>query len=85
MGRSHFSEYGKQLKTIRDPVLELIQGRIAVNEHSIPQIATECGVSEPTMYRYLKTPSVEWKLGTIIKVCRCVGITTEELRERVRV
>lgn len=80
MPRTRFDKYKYRQ---RDELLELIQGRITCGAVPIQDVAGCLGISKRQTYNRLKTPSEEWKLGDLCKVCRLVGISREEFRGKV--
>ena len=85
MPRSHFEQHAKLLKNPRQPILEMIVGRMATTDIPIEELSKAMGVKRATAYTRLKQPIEEWPYGQVIAACRCLGITSEELREKVRV
>lgn len=68
-----------------DPVKELIIGRAIVYGMSDEALAAAMQISPATLSRRKKSPSSEWSYGDIILACRALDITTDELRNAVRV
>ena len=85
MPRSHFEQHAKLLKNPRQPILEMINGRFNTSDITIDELSEAMGVKRVTAYNRLKQPIEEWPYGQLIGACRCLSITTEELREKVRV
>ena len=85
MPSSHFTEHAKMLKNPRQPIKELIAGRLATSSVTTEELAEAIGVSDQTIRNRMKQPIEQWPYGQIIKACRYLGISTEELREKVRV
>ena len=68
----------------RDELMEIIRGRIDCGGVPLEDMADVLGVSKRQVYNRLAWPSEKWELGDLIKVCRKIGITQEEFRERVK-
>ena len=85
MPKSHFCTYAAELKRPRQPILEMIAGRIAVADIPVEELAEAMGCKRATAYARLKQPIEEWPFGQVIAACRCLGITSDELREKIRV
>ena len=85
MGRTKLAERVALQKRPRQPILEMIAGRMAAAQVEPLELAEYLGVSDQTVRNRLKQPIEKWPYGDIIKACRYLNITTEELRERVRV
>lgn len=85
MPRTKLGEHVKSMKRPRQPILEMIAGRLATTDVSREELAAAMGVTAMTVSNRLRQPIEEWPYGQIIAACRCLDITTEELREKVRV
>lgn len=85
MPKTKLGEHVKLLKNPRQPVKELIVGRFDTCNIQVEELAAAMGVKRATAYRRLNQPVEEWTYGEIIGACRLLSITTEELRERIRV
>ena len=49
------------------------------------ELAQAMGVTTMTVSNRFRQPIEQWRYGEIIAACRLLNITTEELREKVRV
>lgn len=85
MPRTHFETHAKLLKNPRQPILEMIKGRFVTSDIPVEELSEAMGLKKTATYKRLKQPIEEWPYGQIIAACRCLGITTEELREKVKV
>ena len=85
MPRTKLGEQVKLMKNPRQPLLELIVGRYRTTNIPVTELGEAMGLKEGAVYKRLKQPIEEWSYGEIIGACRCLSISTEELRERVRV
>jgi len=85
MPRSHFEEHAKLLKNPRQPILEMINGRFNTSNITIDELSEAMGVKRTTAYARLKQPIEKWEYGQIIGACRLLSITSEELREKIKV
>lgn len=86
MPKSKLNDHAQALAHPRDPIMEMIQGRMKVGGYPISVICNAIGTSDKQAYNRLRNwPSAKWPYGDLIKVCRTLGISTEELREKVRV
>ena len=81
MPRTRFDQY-KYNK--RDGMMEMIQGRIAVGNVPMSDIADALGVSVSRAYAKMNEPSAKWPLGDLLKVCRKIGISQDEVRAQIR-
>ena len=85
MPRTKLAEHVALSKRPRQPILEMIAGRLATTDITREDLATAMGVTTMTVSNRLRQPIEEWPYGQIIAACRCLNITSEELREKVRV
>ena len=85
MPRTKLGDHVKRLKNPRQPILEMIVGRYHTANVSVDELGEAMGLKEGAVYKRLKQPIEEWSYGEIIGACRCLSISTEELREKIRV
>lgn len=85
MPRTKLGEHVKLLKNPRQPIKELIVGRLDTTNITAEELAEAMGVKRATAYNRLNQPIEQWTYGEIIGACRLLSITSEELREKVRV
>lgn len=74
-----------KIKAPRDPVMELINGRIKTAGVPTKMVAEWLGLSEGHTRVKLKQPSSKWQYGDLQKMCRMLGIPSEEFRQRVSI
>lgn len=85
MPRTNLGERVKLMKNPRRPIVEMIVGRLDTSDITREELAQAMGVTAMTVSNRLRQPIEEWRYGEIIAACRLLNITTEELREKVRV
>ena len=80
----------KKLKQIRnrdkprDPLMEMVRGRISGARIPAEDVAAYCGVAPTTLYGWLERGSDSIPPAKMMKICEAVGIAEEEYRRYVR-
>ncbi|MDD6502597.1 MAG: helix-turn-helix transcriptional regulator [Oscillospiraceae bacterium] len=80
----------KKLKQIRnrdkprDPLMEMVRGRISGARIPAEDVAAYCGVAPTTLYGWLERGSDSIPPAKMMQICEAVGLAEEEFRRYVR-
>lgn len=85
MPRTRMGTEAALMKRPRQPIKEMIAGRMQAAGVETDELARVWNVSDQTVRNRMKQPIEQWPYGQIILACRYLNITTEELREKIRV
>lgn len=85
MPKTKLADHVKLMKNPRRPIVETIAGRLDTSDITREELAQAMGVTTMTVSNRLRQPIEQWRYGEIIAACRLLSITSEELREMVRV
>ena len=83
MPKSKLNEHAKKLSRKPISILEMINGRVAVQDVCMEKLAEAMGVKRTTAYARLHQPIEEWSFGQVLGACKYLNIPPEDLRERI--
>lgn len=83
MGKSHLGEHAKALTRKPITIVEMIAGRVAVQDTDMSELAEAMGCKIATAYSRMHQPVANWRFGEVIGACQYLKIPPEELRERI--
>lgn len=83
MPRTKIGDHAKSLN--RQPIIEMILGRITVNKIPRCDVAKVLGISEATFnYRLREWKQDKWSYGDLVKMCKFLGLSSDEFCEKIR-
>lgn len=83
MGKNHFTEYAKKLNRKPITIVEMIAGRVAVQDTDMSELAEAMGCKIATAYSRMHQPITSWRFGEVIGACQYLKIPPEELYEKI--
>lgn len=85
MPKSKLADAAKRSKIQKDPIKELICGRMKVLDISTEDLMDVIGVSMSTAYKRIKEPTDTWRWKEIRNTCKFLEITSEDLARVIKI